>query len=163
MFQTFFRCAVAFLKQGVSVRPSVHPSICPSLTPSFRRGLGALIVPSIWPSYPYISIKINTFPLHPGPIDPTKKPVDCEQCRADAIAQLLTQYCYIPICNEDNTFQNYQYDTVKNESFCYTYWGEEIKGSRVEGPGANCTVEEGKCFQKWSKLINRCLLERLIR
>ena len=65
------------------------------------------------------------------------------------------------MCNEDNTFQTYQYDEAKNESFCYDYWGKEIEGSRVEGPGADCTVEPGNIsFQMIGGiLVDFCILE----
>merc|ERR1712126_169556 len=73
-----------------------------------------------------------------GPEGPKPKPCDCRKCQADAIALSLTQYCYIPECNEDNTFKHYQYDSVKDESFCFTDCGAEVEGTRQEGPGANC-------------------------
>merc|ERR1712126_679215 len=75
-----------------------------------------------------------------GPEGPKPKPCDCRKCQADAIALSLTQYCYIPECNEDNTFKAYQYDTVKDESFCFNIYGAEIEGTRVKGSGADCSV-----------------------
>merc|ERR1712198_603018 len=75
-----------------------------------------------------------------GPEGPKPKPCDCRKCQADAIALSLTQYCYIPECNEDNTFKAYQYDKVKDESFCFNIYGAEIEGTRQKGPAADCTV-----------------------
>merc|ERR1712002_1430740 len=75
-----------------------------------------------------------------GPEGPKPKPCDCRKCQADSIALSLTQYCYIPECNEDNTFKHYQYDSVKDESFCFTDCGAEVEGTRQEGPGANCVA-----------------------
>merc|ERR1712168_236807 len=86
----------------------------------------------------YVCIELYKGPLSPP--TPTPTPANCEKCRADAIALSLTQYCYIPVCNEDNTFKAYQYDTVKDESFCFNIYGAEIEGSRVKGFGADCSV-----------------------
>merc|ERR1712121_333189 len=87
----------------------------------------------------YVCIELYKEPSAPGtPAPPT--PANCEKCRADAIALSLTQYCYIPECNEDNTFKAYQYDKVKDESFCFNIYGAEIEGTRQKGPAADCTV-----------------------
>jgi len=87
----------------------------------------------------YVCIELYKEPSTPGtPAPPT--PPDCEKCQADAIALSLTQYCYIPVCNEDNTFRAYQYDEVKDESFCFNIYGAEIEGSRQKGAGADCSV-----------------------
>merc|ERR1712189_28109 len=77
------------------------------------------------PKKNYVCIELYKEPFAPGtPAPPT--PANCEKCRADAIALSLTQYCYIPECNEDNTFKAYQYDKVKDESFCFNIYGAEI-------------------------------------
>jgi len=87
----------------------------------------------------YVCIELYKEPSTPAtPAPPT--PANCEKCRANAIALSLTQYCYIPECNEDNTFKAYQYDTVKDESFCFNIYGAEIEGTRQKGPAADCSV-----------------------
>merc|ERR1711872_314154 len=77
-----------------------------------------------------------------GPTGPQLPKLDCQKCRADAVARSVTEpKCFIPACKpkKPNEFMRYQYDpnagtgkgAKKGQSFCYTIYGVEIKGTRV--------------------------------
>merc|ERR1711872_89376 len=91
-----------------------------------------------------------------GPTGPQLPKPDCQKCRADAVARSVTEpKCFIPACKpkKPNEFMRYQYDpnagtgkgAKKGQSFRYTIYGVEIKGTRVDGKGANCKVKPAYC------------------
>ena len=41
IIQLVFRCVLASLNEGVSIRPNVHPSVRPSVTPKLKQGFSA--------------------------------------------------------------------------------------------------------------------------